>query len=250
MVLVSAILAVCLVGVQFLTLEIRYILTASLGLLAWLLAGWALKDGLTGIEWVTATLPSVLFTIGVGMFYILLPPAWWAKLLIAIVFAIGQYALLLTANIFSVAAIRTIALFRAASAVGFVMTLVTGFFLFDTIFSFRLFFPYVGISTAAVSFLLLLPALWSVELETKLSGKVVKYALWLSVCTGFLAMAVAFLPVSISVASLFLCTILYVFLGISQHHFADRLFARTVGEYVVVGAVVTVTMLLTTGWGV
>ena len=43
-------------------------------------------------------------------------------------FGIGQYTLLLTANIFSVAAIRTIALFRAAVAVGFVMTLLTGFF--------------------------------------------------------------------------------------------------------------------------
>jgi hypothetical protein len=250
MVLSAILLALGLVGVQSLPLEIRYVLIGGLGAVSWLVSGWSLKEGLSGIEWLTSTLPSVLFTVAVGMFYILLPPAWWARVLIALVFAVGQYALLLTANIFSVAAIRTIALFRAASAVGFVMTLVTGFLLFDTIFSFRLFFPYIGLSVAAVSFLLLLPALWSVELQPKISRKVATYCIWLSLYMGVIAISIAFLPISISVSSLFLSTILYVFLGISQHQFADRLFAKTVGEYVTVGVAVTLTMLATVGWGV
>lgn len=250
MVLSALFLSIGLVGVQTLPLEIRYFLIGGLGVVAWLLSGWSLKEGLTGIEWLTSTLPSVLFTVAVGMFYILLPGAWWARTIIALVFAVGQYALLLTANIFSVAAIRTIALFRAASAVGFVMTLVTGFFLFDTIFSFRIFFPYVGLSVTATSFLLLLPALWSVELLPKISSRVAMYSVWMSLFMGIIAMAITFLPISISVSSLFLSTMLYVYLGIAQHQFADRLFAKTVGEYVTVGVVVTLTMLATVGWGV
>jgi hypothetical protein len=250
LVLTAFALALGLLAVQSVGLEIRYPLIGFLAGISWLLSAWALKEGLVGVEWLTVTLPSVLFTASVGLFYILLPQAWWARLGIALVFGIGQYALLLTANIFSVAAIRTIALFRAATAVGFVMTLVTGFFLFDTILSFRFSFPVVGLLVFVTSFLLLLPALWSVELLPSISAKVRLYAFWLAVALGLLSTSICFWPISISVASLFLSTMLYVVLGISQHHFSDRLFARTVGEYVTVGVVVTLTMLATVGWGV
>jgi hypothetical protein len=250
LVLTAFVLAVLLMAVQSVGLEIRYILIGALGAVTWLLSSWALKEGLVGIEWLTVTLPSVLFTIAVGLFYILLPQAFWARGLIALVFGVGQYALLLSANIFSVAAIRTIALFRAASAVGFVMVLVTAFFLFDTIFSFR--FPYylVGLYSFLTSFFLLLPALWSVELLPKLNARIWSFSFFLAISVGILSIAVCFWPISISVASLFMATMLYVGLGISQHHFSDRLFNRTVWEYVIVGMVVTVTMLLTAGWGV
>ena len=43
----------------------------------------------------------------------------------------------------------------------------------------------------------------------------------------------------------FLATMLYVYLGIAQHHFSQRLFSRTVWEYVTIGTVVLVTMLIT-----
>lgn len=250
LVLSSLVLAVSLVGVQSVSLEIRYPLIALISLMSWFLAAWSLKEGLVGLEWLTVTLPSVMFTASVGLFYILLPQAWWARAIFAVVFAVGEYALLLTANIFSVAAIRTIALFRAATAVGFVMTLVTGFFLFDTIFSLRLNLLLVGILVSVASFLLLLPALWSVELLPRLSSRVLQYSLWLSMYVGIMAVAITFWPISITISSLFLCTMLYVGMGISQHQFVERLFNRTVWEYVTVGVVVTITMLATAGWGV
>ena len=231
-------------------LELRYPLIGVAGIIAYLLGVWSLREGLSGIEWLTVVLPSVFFTLAVGLFYILLPQAWWARGLIALLFGIGQYALLLTANIFSVAAIRTIALFRAASAVGFVMTLVTGFLLFDTILSFRLAFPLVGLLVCLASFGLLLPALWSVELLPKLNRRVLSYAVCISLAMGVLAMSVCFWPIGITVSSLFLSTALYVMLGIAQHYFQDRLFNKTVWEYVTVGAAVTITMLATAGWGV
>jgi hypothetical protein len=250
LVLTAFVLSAFLLGVQSVGLEIRYILIGILALVTWMLAAWSLKEGLVGVGWLTATLPSVLFTASVGLFYILLPQEWWARMLIALVFGIGQYALLLTANIYSVAAIRTIALFRAASAVGFVMALVTAFFLFDTILSFKFQFFIVGFLVFVTSFLLLLPALWSVELQPKLNARIWLFSLFLAVGMGMLATAICFWPISTSVASLFLSTMLYVVLGISQHHFSDRLFNRTMWEYVTVGMAVTITMLLTAGWGV
>lgn len=237
-------------GVWSVGLEWKYPLIALLTLVSYLLSGWALKEGLAGVEWLMVLTPPTLFTASVAMFYILLPQSIWVRLLIGALYGVGQYVLLLTANIFSVAAIRTIALFRAALAVGFVMTILTGFFLYDTILSFRLPFWALSLWVTVVSFGLLMPGLWSVNLEKKISRTIVNYTVWLSVVMGLLAGAVSIWPISIAVSSLFLCTMLYIVLGISQHNFSQRLFSKTVWEYVTVGIVVLVTMLLASGRGV
>lgn len=248
-VVTALILALGVGAVQTAGLELKYWLIAILGIMTWVLAAWSLREGLTGVEWGVVTLPPVLFTVATSLFFILLPAAWWARLSIVALYGIGQYALLLSANIFSVAAIRTIALLRAAHAVGFIMTLLTGFFLYDTILSFRPWPWWVGLLVAAATFALTLPALWSVELTDKITGRMWKYSAVLAVCVGMLAGAISFWPVNLAVASLFLTTMLYVFLGVSQHHFTQRLFKRTIYEYVTVGVVVLVTMLVTSVWG-
>src|SRR3989344_3799212 len=86
--------------VQSASLDWKYGLIALLVVLNWVLAIWSLREGLSGVEWLTVTIPPPLFTAAVGLFYILLPQALWAKVLIVGLFGIGQYALLLTANIF------------------------------------------------------------------------------------------------------------------------------------------------------
>jgi len=250
LVLTAVMLTVGLWGVQSAPLEWRYWLIGLFSAVSWVFAGWALREGLSGVEWLTVPMPTALFSAAVALFYILLPESIWARLAIGLLFGVGQYALLLTANIFSVAAIRTIALFRAASAVGFVMTLLTGFFLYDSILSFRMPFWMVGIAVFVATVLLLLPSLWSVNLEGKLSRQLVSYTLWLSLLVGMLAMAISFWPISIAVSSLFLCTGLYIYMGITQHHFTQRLMTRMIWEYVTVGAVVLVTVLVTAGLGV
>ncbi len=248
-VLTSILLTLGLAGMQFAPLEWQYLLIIFLTGLAYVLATWSLKEGLSGVEWLTVPLLTCLFTAGMGFFFILLPTWWWWQAIVLLLFAVGQYALLLTGNIFSVAAIRTIALFRSASAVGFVMTLVTGFLLYNSILSFRLPFWANWLGVGVISFLLLLPALWSVELHEKLTRPVLAYSAWLAAMVGLLALAISFWPISLAVASLFLTTVLYVLLGISQHHFAGRLFSRTIWEYTIIGVVVLITMLLTAGGG-
>lgn len=247
-VLTAVVLAAGVWGIQLAALEWRYWLIGLMVGVTWVLASWSLREGLMGVEWLTIPLLPTLFSAGVGLFYILLPPHWLAKLLIVALFGVGQYALLLTANIFSVAAIRTIALFRAASAVGFVMTLLTGFLLYDTILSFRFGFWIIVPLVVLISFLLLLPGLWSVELEERVSKKIISYSGWLSLMQGLLAVAISFWPVSLTVASLFMTAGMYVYLGIVQHHFASKLFKQTVWEYVTVGIVVLATTLLSALW--
>ncbi len=244
-VLTSLLLAGSLAAIQATTIEVRYMLLLLLCLVTWVLSAWSLREGLEGIEWLTVLLPQTLFTAGVGFFFILLPGNWIAKILVVGLFAVGQYASLLTANIFSVAAIRTIALFRAASAVGFIMSLVTGFLLFNTVLSFKMGFWLNVPLVFFISLGLVIPALWSIELQDRLSIKVALYSLFIAIGMSLFALSISFWPVSVVVSSIFLATMLYVYLGITQHHFSGRLFGKTIWEYVSVGVVVLVTMLLT-----
>lgn len=246
----AILLSIAIAGIQFLSLELRYISIGILTLATWIMSAWSLKEGLSGIEWLTVLLPMCLFSAGVGFFFILLPSHWLAKLVIIVLFGVGQYALLLTSNIFSVAAIRTIALLRAAQAVGFVMTLLTGFFVYNTILSFRQGFWINGPIVTIASLLLLLPALWSVRLEERLSKPLMRFCLTMSILVGLMGVAISFWPISLAVSSLFLTTLLYVYLGIAQHYFSERLYKKTALEYITVGMVVLVTMLLTSGGGV
>src|SRR4030042_2635463 len=133
----SLLLAVGLVFVQFSEVSFRYLAILFLTLLTSGLTIWSLREALAGIRWITTIILPMLFTAGVGLFYFLLPSSWFFSFSVVFFFALGMYALLLTENIFSVAAIRTIQLFRAASAVGFLLTLLTAFLLYDTIFSIR-----------------------------------------------------------------------------------------------------------------
>jgi len=161
----------------------------------------------------------------------------------------GLYALFLSENIFSVASIRTIQLFRSASAVSFLLTLFISFLLYDTIFSFRLPFYLNAIFVFFISVFLFLHGVWSVDLEEKVSSKVIWFSLLFSLSLGEIAFILSFWPISIALASLFLTSLVYVLLGLAQAYFSDRLFKRTIREYLVVGIAVFVVLLLYTNWG-
>lgn len=248
-VLTAILLSIGLLAIQIANVAWRYQAIGVLILLTYLLAAWSLREGLSGIEWFTVLTLPPLYTAGVGLFYFLLPARWLTRLPVAAVYGLGMYALLLTENIFSVAAIRTIQLFRAAQAVGFLLTLVTAFFLYDTILSFRLSFWTNALLVFIISFPLILQALWSVKLEDYISPKVWLFSFVLSLVLAEVACAISFWPVNIASGSLFLVTMMYIILGLSQQHFARRLFPRTVQEYLGVGIAVLVIILLTAHWG-
>lgn len=249
-VLASLLLTLGLLATQFVRVEHRYHAIVLLGGLSYALSAWALSEDLKGVEWFTALILPFLYPVSVGLFYFLLPEATVTRVAILVIFGVGMYALLLTENIFSVAAIRTIQLLRAAHAVGFLLTLVTAFFLFDTIWSFRLPVYLNGVLVAVASFPLFLQGLWSSRLdEERIAPSTFAYSLILSYGLGQIALALSFWPVTVAVGSLFLVTMAYVGLGITQFHFSGRLFRRTINEYLGVGILVLLTTYLVTRWG-
>jgi hypothetical protein len=244
----AILLTLGLLGIQLIEIDSRYQTIGLLAGVAYGLSAWALFDDLKKVEWLTVLILPVLYPVAVALFYFLLPVRLLSRVMILSIFGIGMYALLLTENIFSVAAIRTIQLLRAAHAVGFLLTLVVAFFFWDTLFSFRLSPWWNGLGVSLTSFPLLLQALWSVNLEEKISRKVWQSSLGLSWGLGILALAVSLWPVTITVGSLFLVSGLYVSLGLVQHQLSGKLFPKTVNEYLTVAVLVMVITYFLARW--
>lgn len=247
-VIVSVLLTLGLLSIQFIEVAWRYQAIAVLALLTYFLSAWALSEGLNGIEWLTVLTLPTLFTVGASLFYFLLPEQWSVRLPVIVFYAVGCYGLLLTENIFSVAAIRTIQLLRSAQAVGFLLTLATSFFLYNTILVFRLESWLNFLLAALVSFPLVLQALWYVRLEEAISRQLWLYAGMAALVLGEAALVFSFWPVTVTVGSLALTTTDYLVLGLVQHQLNERLFKKTIKEYLLTGAAILLIIFLTTRW--
>lgn len=247
--LVAIILTLGILGIQSVEIDSRYQAIAILAGGAYALSVWAMLDDLTGIEWLTTLILPVMYPVSVALFYFLLPERFLTRSIIVTLFGLGMYALLLTENIFNVASIRTIQLLRAAHAVGFLLTLLVAFFLWDTIFSFR-FNPAINaVLVGLTAWPLAIQTLWSVNLEEKFTSAVIWGSLSVSWSLLTLALAISLWPVTITVASLFLVTALYVGLGIGQQYLSGRLFNNTLKEYLWVGSIILVTVFFLSRWG-
>jgi uncharacterized membrane protein YbaN (DUF454 family) len=85
-------------------------------------------------------------------------------------------------------------------------------------------------------------------LEEEISKKILWYAGIISVVIAQVGIVLSFIPVTVWVASLFLVTVSYVALGVLQHELFDRLFEKTLQEYISVGVFVLLAMLIFTQW--
>ncbi len=248
-VVTSLLLSLGFVAVQFLTDQNRFWAIGVLGLATIILFTWSLFAGLgKNMTLLTLILPTV-FTLGVGTFWFLLPANVFARIPIVIFYGLGMYVLCLTMNIFTVSAIRTIALLRAARGVGFVLSLVTSFLVFDAILSLRSPIYMSLLLVAAVSFPILVQGFWSVVLEKEFQPEVFKLAALSTLVIVETAGALFFWPVSVVVGSLFLTVTCYMLLGLGQSKLEERLFSSTVREHLVVGALVFIAMFFATHWG-
>ncbi|MFZ5932827.1 MAG: hypothetical protein ACOYT7_02000 [Patescibacteria group bacterium] len=248
-VITSALLSLGFIGIQLLENQYRFYAIGGLTLLTIVLFFWSLREGL-GKDMTLATLilPG-FFTAGVGVFWFLLPASLFARLPVILFYGLGIYVLCLTANIYTVSAIRTIALLRAAHGVGFVLTLVTFFLVYDAILSLRISLPATSFSVALLSLPLFLHGLWTASLEKEFSPDLVRKSALLSLIMGQLSIGLYFWPVTVVVGSLFLTVSVYIFLGLGQARIEGRLFRETVREYLMLGALVFIGMFLATRWG-
>lgn len=237
------------VGINFLSNEYRFVAIAALTAATALLFVWALWEGLgLNATLLTLILPS-LFTLGVGLFWFLLPTTVFARLPMVILYGLGIYALGLTSNIYTVSAIRTIALMRAAKGVGFVLSLLVAFLIFDAILSIRVnLISHFGLIFIA-SFLIFLQGVWVGRGKKQMDRKILVKSLVFSLGVGQIGLLLYFWPVTVVVGSLFLTIGVYVLLGLGQADEEGRLFRATVREYLLVGMIVFLAMLFATRWG-
>ena len=245
----SALLSLGFIAIQFLNDQNRFWAIGVLGLATIILFVWSLWETLgKNLTLLTLVLPTI-FTLGVGIFWFLLPANIYTRIPIVLFYGIGIYILSLTMNIFTVSAVRTIALLRAARGVGFVLSLVTSFLVFDAILSLRAEIYVVSALVFLVSLPLFLQAYWSVLLEKSISKDLVSLSLISSLVIGEIAAALYFWPVTVVVGSLFLTVTFYVLLGLGQSKLDGRLFASVVREHLLVGTLVFIAMFFATHWG-
>lgn len=248
-IITSILLSLGFVAIQFLTDQNRFWAIGVLGLATMVLFAWSLFEGLgKNMTLLTLVLPTI-FTLGVGTFWFLLPANIFARIPIVIFFGIGIYILCLTMNIFTVSAIRTIALLRAARGVGFVLSLVTSFLVFDAILSLRSSVYYLLPLVFVISFPLFFQGLWSISLEKEFSKDIFVLSGIATIVMTEIAAVLFFWPVTVVVGSLFLTVTFYILLGLGQSKIEGRLFSTTVREHLTVGALVFIAMFLATHWG-
>ena len=249
LILMSFFLTVILLATQTVGEDIRYQVMGFMAIATVFLAVFSLWGELSGIKYFLLLLLPIYFVAGASLFYFLLPVRWLTRVPYAFLFGISVYLLMLTSNIYNVAAIRTIALLRAAHAVGLLFSLIATFFLANVLFSFHLPFYLLVAGTIAIVFPLYLVGLWSYELEEFISKKVFIYAVIFTFVSAQVTLVLSFWPIAPINGALALATIMYVLLGLSRLDFEEKLKKRVVWEHVAVALVVFVIILMTTRWG-
>jgi|SRR3989344_4297700 len=188
------------------------------------------------------------YSLSFGLFYSLTPARLLTRILLTTLFALGIYALFRSQNIFSVAAIRTIALLGAARIVSFIITILSFMFLTNIIFSLHLNAVITGSLIAIVSFFLVNQSLWTITLQKAYST----HFLWsfaLSLCLSEIATVLWFWPTNPTIISIFLGGFFYTTVGLSQVWLDKRLFRGILWEYVWIGIVVFIGLIFLTSWG-
>lgn len=244
----SGLLTLGLLSTQLVDFNLRFRFIAGLGVLAYILSLWSLWEGINRTKAIILMILPVFFTVAVASFYFLLPVRWLTRLPVAALFGLSFYLLLLSQNVFNVASIRTIPLYRAASTAAFLFTLLSAFFIYNVIFAFNLLFFWNGIAVMIISFPLILQVLWSIKMEDKVSIVLIVQSFILSLAMGELALSLSFWPIKTVIWSLSLSSAMYVLLGYTTQVLRGRAERRVMWEYLGIGAAVLIVSFLTTSW--
>lgn len=245
---VTMMLTAGLLFTQIVPSDWRYPMVVSLSLAAYLGSAFGLREELTGVEWFTLLTLPTLFTAAVALFYFLLPVRWLTRVPVVIFYAVGMYALLLTENIYNVAADRSIALLRAAHSVGFLLTLITYFLLVSTVLAFRFPLPIGAFLVAVVSFFLIGQSLWAILLEEGVSRRIWQITGALAAILFELTWVFGFWPIKSILIALFLTTCFYSTVGMAQQYLVEKLYKKTVIEFFSVSVIVLVILMFATRW--
>lgn len=244
----SALLTIGLLSTQLVDFNLRFWFLGGLAVLAYLLSLWSLWEGLNWTKAFILMILPVFFTVAVASFYFLLPIRWLTRLPVAVLFGLTFYLLLLAQNVFNVASLRTIPLYRAASTASFLFTLLSAFFIYAVIFALHLLFFWNGLMVLLVSFPLILQVIWTIQMEDRVSSAAVVQSFILSLVLGELALSFSFWPSPAIIWSLSLSSAMYVLLGLITQILRGRINRRVVWEYMGIGVVMLLITFFTTSW--
>lgn len=263
---VALFLGLCLWATSFFGVEKRFGLVLAISGISYVLSAWVLFEDLKGWEWVTLLVLPVLFTLGSGLFANLLPsaiPSMFGlnfqietsiflgsvvRFIFIALYVLGMYAVLLTENIFSVASIRTIQLFRAARSVSFILALIVSLFFFAVAYSLKLPFYFIGPIVGMVGLLLAFESLWSVDLKTEHLKEVYRLSLTIGWLMALFGMVVSFWPIGPFMGGLLLTSCFYALLGILEQRLVNKMMAVNYVEFVVFNFIIVIIAFLTTSW--
>lgn len=247
-IITSVVLTIGLLSTQLTDFNLRFRFMAGLGIAAYLLSLWALWEGINLTKAIILMILPTFYTLAVASFYFLLPVRWLTRAPVAALFGLTFYLLLLAQNVFNVASIRTIPLYRAASTAAFLFTLLSAFFIYNVTYAFNLLFLWNGLAVMLVSFPLILQVLWSIQMEDRFSVSIVVQSAILSLIMGELALSFSFWPMPTTIWSLSLSSAMYVLLGLTTQVLRGRANRRVVWEYLAIGVIILVVSFLTTSW--
>lgn len=226
----------------------QYYFIWAMGLLAYCLSLWSFWDEMTKLKAAVVLILPALFAVGAtGFYFTFREVRLITQIPTALILGFMFYALMLSQNVFNIAASRTIPLYRAASTTSFVFTLLTAFFLFGILYTLNLPFYWNFLIAFLISLPLVLQSLWTVEME-KVSPLVIAYSIILSLITAECALILSFWPVQPTIWSLFLATSIYLTVGVLTESMKERLDRRVAWEYIGVGVVVITFAFLATSW--
>jgi hypothetical protein len=247
----SLLLSLGFIGINFVGDSYRLFAIMALTIVTIVLFVICLWEGL-GIN---ATLLSLilppLFTLGVGIFWFLIPINIFARLPVVVFYGVGIYFLARTENIFTVSSFKIIPLFRGARWIGFILTFLTAFFLYNAIISIKANIFVTATGVALISLFLFLQGFWvsSIEKRDLASNKMFLYSIIFALGITQISILLYFWPVTVVVGSIFLTIGVYVLLGLGQAQLEGRLFRQTVEEHLIVGLIVFIFMFFVTHWG-
>ncbi len=190
------------------------------------------------------------FTLAFGFFYLLVPARLIARISLSLVYGVGLYSLYLCQNIFIVGSARTIQLLSGARIVSFVLTLISFFFLTNSLLTLHVSVLIVLPILSLYTFLLSFQSLWTYAMQSQIETQFL--LLWTTVatfCVVETASLLWFWPSNPTIIALFLTGFFYTIIGASDLCFTRRLFRGVLWEYVWVSVIVFFILILTTQWG-
>lgn len=245
----TVILTIGLLSTQLVDFNLRFRFLGGLAILAYILSVWSLWEGLNPTKAVVLMILPTFFTVAVASFYFLLPVRWLTRLPVAFLFGLTFYLLLLAQNVFNVASLRTIPLYRAASTASFLFTLLSAFFIYHVLFAFNLLFIWNGILIFLISFPLILQVLWTIAMQDKVPVSVFVQSFIIGLILGEIGISFSFWPSPITIRSLTLSSAMYVLLGLTTHILRGKATKRVVWEYISIGVIILLVSFLTSSWG-